>query len=249
MSTNLIDAIKSIVKKEYKVAPVITENKNTIRVEFMPPYSTSPKRIEIGNKLIQSLPSVIKLKKITVMKTGRKASAKYFDVELSSGVKSVEIKELKEGDSRQTPFAPSQIQISGKKIVNTWLTIEEMISLVTRYVATLKLPEQDKKAIKGMVQDCASTGYSIRYTGNKKLVPPEFFEVLSSIKLGSLVRNKDSKICSILGVPPRIKISTIHIYIPEASNYPLTDYEISINGAHTQSKDKHNRSTLKISVK
>jgi hypothetical protein len=245
MSKNVIDAINAILKKEYKIKPVITQEKNTITVQVSPPFDSSPKRLEIGNKLMQVLPSNIKVAKIQQLK-----NAKYFSVTTAANeTRKIEIKQFKEGESRQTPFAPSQVQLGGKKIVNTWLTIDEMINIVSRYVATLKIPDADKKAIKGMVQDCAGTGYGIRYTGNKKLVPAEFFEVLSSIKLGSLVKSKDSKICSILGIPSRINVSTVHIFIPEASNYPLTDYEISINGAHTQSKEKSKRSTLKISVK
>jgi hypothetical protein len=245
MSKNLVEAVSAILQSEYRIKPVITQEKNTIRVEISPPLDTSPKRVEIGKKLMQSLPSKLKLAKIQQGK-----NAKYFSVTTSSNeTRKIEVKAFKEGGSRQTPFAPAQIQINGKKIVNNWLTVAEMIGVVTKYVATLKIPEADKKAIIGMVQDCSNAGYSIRYTGNKKLVPSEFFEVLSSIKLASLVSSKESKAANILGIPPKMKIGTVHIFIPEASNYPLTDYEISLNGAHLESKVKSQRSTLKISVK
>lgn len=248
MAKNILDSIKEIVESEYKVTPVITENKNIITVQFAPPYDK--KRKEIGQKLIDKLPSHIKnisFQRGTGKNDGR--FPKYFTAISNGQKKNIDLKEFKEGDSRQTPFAPSRVQAGGKKIVNSWLTVNEFVAITKKHVAGLNIPKEDKKSILEMIDDCLNDGFSIGYSGNKKLVPAEFFEVLSSVKLATLLDKKNSKVFSIFGLPKNTKVNSIHIYIPQASNYPLTDYEISVNGAHLQSSKKTERSTHKISVK
>lgn len=245
----IVDHIAKIVKSNYKIDPVISEAKNTITVQIGGDLSASKSRIEIGKTIVKNLPSYMKGIKIEFYATGKKSSAKYFIVTINGVKKNVEVKEFKEGSSRQTPLAPAQVQSSGKKIVNSWLTVNEFVSIVKKHINSIKMPETDKKTIIEMIDDCTDAGQTIRYSGNKKLVPSEFFEVLSSVKLATLLDKKDSKICEIFGLPKNTKVNTIHIYIPQASNYPLTDYEISINGAHLQSSKKTERSTHKISVK
>jgi hypothetical protein len=249
MAKNILDSIKEIVESEYKVTPVIIESKSTISVQFAPPYDK--KRLEIGQKLIDKLPSHIKNIAFQKHNTGKKLSGypKYFIATVNGQKKNIEIKEFKEGDSRQTPFAPAQVQAGGKKIVNTWLTVNQFINITKTHISGLKIPETDKKTILEMIDDCLDNSYTIRYNGNKKLIPSEFFEILSSVKLATLLDNRNPKAFVTFGMPKNIKVDSVHIYIPQASNYPLTDYEISINGAHLQSSKKTERSTLKISVK
>jgi hypothetical protein len=149
-------------------------------------------------------------------------------------------------------LVPSKINSGGKSLSNRWVELSTVIPLVQSYIKTLKLTKSETQLINDLLAECSNSSYSIPYTSNKKLITPEFYEVLSAIKFGYLLMNNDSKIKRILRLPNTIKVKTIHIFLPLESNYPLTDYEISINNIHAtkpSKSDKNKRSTLKISVK
>lgn len=153
-------------------------------------------------------------------------------------------------EQKKNLFLPSNIVYNGKKIVNNWLDRDEFAQITRGYISKLDIPKADKDAIIDMIDDSIKkdSSYSVRYIGDKKLVSPEFYEVLSAMKLVSLLLKKDSRIIKILGIKD-INVKTVSIYFPQSANYSLTDYEVSINGAHQISPRSVDRPTHKISIK
>jgi hypothetical protein len=92
----------------------------------------------------------------------------------------------------------------------------------------------------------ADTNHTIEFDAPKNIVPAEFYEILTAVKLGVLLRANDKKIFETLGIPKTMNLSRskIKIYIPQAANYPLLDYFLSIT-----TKDQNEEDALKISVK
>lgn len=142
-------------------------------------------------------------------------------------------------------FKPSDIKPS---IVNVWLSSADITNNVEQYVLSLDLEEKIEKQILNLLKlTTKDTNTSIPFDVPKDLVPAEFFEILTSIKLSVLLNSNDSKIRKILGIPKSMDLSKskIKIYIPQNASYPLIDYYISI----TSSSQKDEESALKISVK
>lgn len=162
---------------------------------------------------------------------------------LKVGVKaSLKAKPMATGGAK---FKPSDIVPS---IVNEWLTSAEMIDNVKQYVKSVEL---EKKVEDEILDLLAKTGkdksISIPFDAPKDLVPAEFFEVLTAVKLSVLLEKNDTRTREILGIPEKMNLSRskIKIYIPQQANFPLIDYYISI----TASEKKDEDSALKISVK
>jgi hypothetical protein len=148
--------------------------------------------------------------------------------------------------SSKPKFKPSDIVPS---IVNTWLEPAAMVANVTKYIQKVDIGAEQRKSIIHLLEITAA-GTTVKYTLPKfprDLVPSEFFEVLSAIKLSVLLKANDAKIKKILGIQPRTNLSQIKtkIYIPQQSNFPLVDYFISISPTGKESET----SALKISVK
>tara|TARA_R110000868_G_scaffold380090_1_gene646071 strand:+ start:166 stop:1617 length:1452 start_codon:yes stop_codon:yes gene_type:complete len=154
----------------------------------------------------------------------------------------VKIKNLPTG---KVPFKPSNIVPS---IVNKWLTPEEMVVNVKKYVNNQEsITEVVKKQILKLLNDTVKdTNLFIPFDAPKDLVPAEFYEVLTSIKLAVLLKSNNIKIRKTLGIPNKMDLtkSKIKIKIPQASNYPLVDYFISVSAS-----DKESDPGLRISVK
>jgi hypothetical protein len=143
-------------------------------------------------------------------------------------------------------FKPSDIVPS---IVNTWLEPDSMVANVKKYIQSVDLSPEERKSIIHLLEITAD-GTAVKYTLPKfprDLVPSEFFEVLSAVKLSVLLRANDAKIKKILGILPRTNMSQVKakIYIPKQSNFPLVDYFISISPSGKESES----SAMKISVK
>lgn len=143
-------------------------------------------------------------------------------------------------------FKPSDIKPS---IVNTWLEPAQMIQNVAKYVQAADLSTTERDSIL-QVLDLTGQGVTTQYSipnFPRDLVPSEFFEVLSAIKLSVLLKNNDSKTKTILGIPAQTNMSQVKtkIYIPKQSNFPLVDYFVSISPSGKESE----ASAIKISVK
>lgn len=132
-------------------------------------------------------------------------------------------------------------------IVGVWLDAETMTRNVQQYINTQDFDADEKKQINDLlklISSDAKTSYSLP-NFPRKLVPSEFYEVLSAIKLSKLLSVNDRKIRNVLGVPAELDLSRlkIKINIPVQANMPLLDYWININ--NTADED----SSMKISVK
>jgi hypothetical protein len=143
-------------------------------------------------------------------------------------------------------FKPSDIVPS---IVNTWLEPASMVANVKKYIQSVDLSPEERKSIIHLLEITAE-GTAVKYALPKfprDLVPSEFFEVLSAVKLSVLLRANDARIKKILGILPRTNMSQVKakIYIPKQSNFPLVDYFISISPTGKESES----SAMKISVK
>jgi hypothetical protein len=143
-------------------------------------------------------------------------------------------------------FKPSDIVPS---IVNNWLDPDSMVANVKKYIKSVDLGTDERTSIIQLL-DITAQGTTVKYTLPKfprDLVPSEFFEVLSAIKLSVLLKANDAKIKKILGIQPRTNMSQVKakIYIPKQSNFPLVDYFISISPTGKESES----TAMKISVK
>lgn len=182
-------------------------------------------------------------------------NAKY--TEPSSGGKTGEVKisglkievkpslKAKPISTGKAKFKPSDIVPS---IVNEWLNSDEIIENVTKYIKSVDLDEKVEKEILYLLNETGkNTSTSIPFDAPKDLVPAEFFEILTAVKLSVLLKNNDVKTRKILGIPAKMDLSKskIKIYIPQKANFPLIDYYISV----TTSERKDEETALKISVK
>jgi hypothetical protein len=143
-------------------------------------------------------------------------------------------------------FKPSDIVPS---IVNSWLDPTRMVTNVKEYIQKADLATAERESIIQLL-DITAKGTATQYTLPKfprDLVPSEFFEVLSAIKLSILLKGNDAKTKKILGIPARTDMSQVKtkIYIPKQSNFPLVDYFISISPTGKESET----TAIKISVK
>jgi len=142
-------------------------------------------------------------------------------------------------------FKPTDIKPS---IVNDWITADDIVRNVKMYMKTLDLAEETEREIVKLLDDTVKdTNATIPFETTKDLIPPEFFEILTAVKLAKLLSGNDKNIRRILGIPPRMDLNTsrIKIKIPMKSNFPLIDYYISI----TPTENKDEETALKISVK
>jgi hypothetical protein len=144
---------------------------------------------------------------------------------------------------------PSDITPS---ITNDWILPETMVENVKSYISKIKLDVAQREQIIDFLDKTLSVSSNsskrIEFTG-EVLVPAEFFEILSAVKMAVLLRNNDQDLRNILAIPDDIvfrKNSPIKIYIPKKANYPLTDYEIAFLPSNV---DVNKQPTFKVSVK
>lgn len=142
-------------------------------------------------------------------------------------------------------FKPSDIKPS---IVNDWLDAYDIVDNVKKYIKSVDLEATVEKEILHLLDETAKdTRTKIPFDIPKDLIPAEFYEVLTSVKLAILLKKNDADIRKILGIPKDmdLKRSKVKIYIPQKANFPLIDYYISI----TATEKKSEESALRISVK
>ena len=142
-------------------------------------------------------------------------------------------------------FKPSDIKPS---IVNDWLDAYDIVDNVKKYIKSVDLEATVEKEILYLLDETAKdTRTKIPFDIPKDLIPAEFYEVLTSVKLAILLKKNDADIRKILGIPKDmdLKRSKVKIYIPQKANFPLIDYYISITAIEKKSEE----SALRISVK
>jgi hypothetical protein len=154
-------------------------------------------------------------------------------------------KPLKGDKSVKAKLKPSDIS---PDIVDVWLTPQEIVSNVKKYLKTIALPEEDLDAMHMLLDLTVKDTLGSINVGkmDKNLVPSEFYEILTSIKLAVLMRSNDTKIRKVLGVPKKMDLSKakIKIMIPKKANMPLLDYYISVSAGNSPEER-----IMKISVK
>jgi hypothetical protein len=128
-------------------------------------------------------------------------------------------------------------------IVDRWMTCKDMINCTKIYIGNQDVTRIQRDIILKMLDDTiAGTNTTIPFNSeDKKLIPSEFFEILTAAKLARLIELGDKKTFETLKMPPGIKRGTnVKIFIPDKGNYPLLDFQIKIDEL---------KNSLKISVK
>lgn len=149
------------------------------------------------------------------------------------------------GDVKKAGLKPSDVVPS---IVNDWLSPDEIVKNVETYIKKQDFDSETEKQILNLLQaTLKGTGTTAPFNAQKTLVSAEFFEILTSVKLGVLMRANDKKIRTTLGIPKDMDLSKskIKIYIPKQANYPLVDYFISVSSSDKKTEED----SIKISVK
>jgi len=146
------------------------------------------------------------------------------------------------------PLKPSQIK---PKIVDVPMSAAEMAKKVRAHLKVVnnsKLINSDElnaiaKAISNTIKDDKEV---IDFSNPNKIMPAEFIEVLSAIKVARQLEMNNKAIKTTLGISPRRNTSRnqIKILIPESANFPLIDYAIIVSGSKNV-----NEPELRISVK
>lgn len=157
----------------------------------------------------------------------------------------IEIVTKPQGMEKKTLFKPIDINPS---IVNNWIDPDTMVKNVITHVKSVDIPELNKQLIINLVKATAenqSTSIPLPKFP-KDIVPAEFFEVLSALKMTVLLKNNNAKIKKVLGIPVKTDMSRVKakIFIPQESAFPLVDYFIGISADKMTEK-----SAIKISVK
>lgn len=238
LNTEQVKAVEKILKKTYKEVAFDGKSKITIFVDNAD-RSYRKGILKAIQKDFKGAPWNAKYTEPT--SGGKTGAVKMAPVQIE--VKpSIKAKPMATGKAK---FKPSDIVPS---IVNEWLNADEMIKNVEKYVKSVDLEKNIEKEILNLLKETAKDSRtSIPFTAPKDLVPSEFFEVLTSVKLAVLLKANDKGVRKILGIPNKMDLSKskIKIYIPQVANFPLIDYYISITA--TDKKDEG--SALKISVK
>lgn len=133
-------------------------------------------------------------------------------------------------------------------IVNSWLTPDAMVKNVLTYIKNSHFDVDFSAKVTKLLKDTENIrGFVVPYDDIGDPIPPEFFEVLTAIKLAVSLRQDDRRLRVVLGIPPKIDLrrAKIKIFIPLAANMPLLDYEINISA----NENKTDEPSIKISVK
>jgi len=240
----LISALEKIGIKQYPSStdPYLTydseTNKNNFILSLPEVHPYKGKRKEYLQEIAE------KLQKVKIPAEYRK---KEKPNESSQGsIKFPNSKIIIEAKFTKTGLKPSDVSPS---ITNAWMKPEDMVKNVKKYIQTIDLDVKQKEQIEKFLDDTiGSTTKTVEVNG-EVLVPAEFFEILSAIKMAVLLRANDSRLKEVLNCEHLRfnKSSPLKIYIPQKANYPLTDYEISYLPETKVSLDK--QPTFKISVK
>ena len=139
------------------------------------------------------------------------------------------------------------------QIVGKWLTPEVIIKNVKTYLKTNKIIDtpMGKQICQFMQESLNSKNDKIKVPGDvdEVLIPAEFVEVLTAIRMVTKLRRNDGKLLKDIctspqkaGIGPFSKSSTLLIRIPIESNFKLYDFAISFI------KDDY-ENTFKVSTK
>jgi hypothetical protein len=237
LTAQQIKTLQNTITKAIKAqAVVVFDNKKTFTLQVA--MGTQQQRKALLKSIQQTLADQ------PFNATYNPPAAKSGEVSINRGEYYIKAKDaVKAG---KPAFKPSDIVPS---IVNTWLEPSTMVANVKKYVQNADLSTVERDSIIQLLEITAK-GTSTQYPLPKfprDLVPSEFFEVLSAVKLSILLKGNDAKTKKILGIPARTDMSQVKakIFIPKQSNFPLVDYFISISPTGKESET----SALKISVK
>lgn len=237
LTTQQTKSINQSLIALYGKESVVFNGKNEFIVKVE--QESRPARIAELNKIQNSF------KSYGAKYSGATASGGTGSVKISGVEIKVKAKKSSQGPAGDTKFKPSDIVPS---IVDVWLKPNEIVDNVKKYVNGQDIDKSLREQIINLLDLTAKDqNTSIPFDVDKKAIPSEFFEVLTSVKLAVLLDGNDPKIRKVLGIPKKMNLSRskIKIYIPKKANMPLLDYYISI----TTEDSKDEESSLKISVK
>jgi len=146
--------------------------------------------------------------------------------------------------SSNAGLKPSDIK---PKIVDIWLDPEEIVKNTKTYVSNLEITDEEKDIIyKLLDKTIENHNQLIDITGlDPEVIPSEFLEILTSVKLVKLLRNGDRNIKKILGLKNiDVSKSKLKIMIPEIANTRLFDYYVSISASNNPTD-----AVIRVSVK
>jgi hypothetical protein len=121
-------------------------------------------------------------------------------------------------------------------IVDKWMTPEDIIKNVEQHlIRQTKLDAETKRQISLFMDKSLKETGGITLPGTVEgvKIPAEFVEVLTAIRLVGLLRKNDTNLKKILKIPKEAGLPTFNssspllIFIPQASNYPLIDFQVS----------------------
>ena len=155
---------------------------------------------------------------------------------------------VKADKPKPLPLKPAHI--GNGQIVDKFKTPKQIYDAIIKHVDNIPVDDMGvltKDELISLVNDTYKSkgNPSIDFRASATLVPAEFFELLSSIKLSLMIANKDDSIAKILSLPENldIKINDIKINFPGDQTLGLLDYYINYKGTNKISD------SLKISVK
>jgi hypothetical protein len=237
LSAQQIKTLKDTLTSGFKTqAKVVFDNKKTFTMQMASADQ------QLRKTLLKSIQQTLAAAPYNA--TYNPPAGKSGEVSINRGEFYVKAKEA--AKAGKPAFKPSDIVPS---IVNTWLEPADMVANVKQYINSVDLSSDERSSILHLL-DITATGIRTQYPLPKfprDLVPSEFFEILSALKLSILLKNNDAPTKKILGIPTRTNMSQIKtkIYIPKQSNFPLVDYFISISPSGKENES----SAIKISVK
>jgi len=232
---------------------------------FDAPISTSP-FYEIQSKhiifFVSKVTGSIDTRRDFLLQLSKKLNSKkisnFYNVNKSTSPKSsigaIEIGESKTKIVCKYPESSEQVEKISlmpkhitPSIVDKWLTPETIVKNVRQYLKDKNAPQYLQDQIDIFLKGCLSNKNETVIPGDLKtiLVPAQFFEILTSVKMAVLIRNNDNKLKRILKIDGNAEFSSksaIKINIPESATTPLFDYQISFK------PDEHEE-TYKVSVK
>ena len=147
----------------------------------------------------------------------------------------VEVKEKKTGPVGSVGLLPGDIN---PKIDGHWITPDDLIKNVTSYIQKSSITDDGKKEIFRVLKGTQSTSTMIAYDADTGLISSEFFEILTAVRVCTLLEREKSPqsgkgisssgIRKVLGIPAQSTLSGFKIYYPVESNFPLVDFFVNV---------------------
>lgn len=222
-----IDDVKKYLIKTYQSANV-SQKENNFTV-YVKEKEQAP-RIKLGQEITEIFENAIYAQPQR-LKTGT------VKIPLPSTKKTIgiQVKPKKEGPIGDVGLLPGNIN---PKIDGIWISPENLIKNVTSYIQKSEITDEGKKEIFRVLKLTQSVQKKIPYNKKEGLISSEFFEILSAVRVCSLLESvknpqsgkgvSPSGIRKILGIPADALLGDFKIYYPEESNFPLVDFFISV---------------------